>query len=316
MHVTFGFYFNKERNDQQLKETRLRLLHLHYANIGRRFILRLLQKDPSLTYIYSQVDKLQAYYSIHYKYASLLQKRLQNAQSYKMFKQTILQYETITILDPSYPTILKQIQDPPIVLYTLGNTQLLHRQPLLSVIGSRHPTHQGRKKVAHIVPPLVKNNWVIVSGMARGIDRYSHELTIQSHGQTIAVLGSGFNHIYPREHKELFREISNKGLVLSEYPPHTAPHPSHFPERNRLISGLSFGTLVIEAKKRSGTMITVDQALDQGREVYAIPGCPFDPHTRGCNALIQDGAKLVQQSTDISEDWERFGSMTFSHMTS
>ncbi len=298
-----------------MEETRLRLLHLHYANIGRRLVFRLLQKDPSLTYIYSQVDKLQKYYSIHYKYASILQKRLQNARSYKIFIQTMHQYETVTILDPFYPTILKQIKDPPIVLYALGNIQLLHQQPLLSVIGSRKPTNQGWEKVAHIVPSLVKNDWVIVSGMARGIDRYSHELTIQSHGQTIAILGGGFNHIYPLENKHLFQEISNKGLVLSEYTPNTVPQPQHFPERNRLISGLSFGTLVIEAKMRSGTMITVDQALDQGREVYAIPGGPFDAHTRGCNALIQEGAKLVQQSTDISEDWEQFGSTTFSHMT-
>lgn len=290
-----------------MKETRTRLLHLHYVKIGRRLILRLLQKDPSLSFIYSQVDVLQTFYSISSKYASSIHARLHKTYNCDIFRQTILQYETLTIIDPHYPEILSEINDPPIVLYVKGNLKLLNKKPLLSVIGSRKHTHQAQKKVAHFVPALVKENWIIVSGMARGIDSLAHILTLQSGGQTIAVLGGGFQHIYPRENEALFHQIHKDGLVLSEYTPQTEPKRYHFPERNRIISGLSFGTLVIEAKQRSGTMITVDQALDQGREVYAIPGSPFDNQTRGCNTLIQEGAKLVQNHTDISEDWEQFG---------
>lgn len=297
-----------------MKEPRTRLLHLHYAKIGRRLILRLLQKDPSLSFIYSQVDRLQTFYSIPYKYASTIHERLHKTYKCNVFQQTIQQYETLTILDSNYPKILSEIKDPPIVLYIAGNKKMLNENQLLSVIGSRKPTNQAWKKVNYIVPALVRENWIIVSGMARGIDSFAHEITLRSKGQTIAILGGGFNHIYPRENQSLFQEISERGLILSEYTPQTEPRRYHFPERNRIISGLSFGTLVIEAKQRSGTMITVDQALDQGREVYAIPGSPFEEQTQGCNTLIQEGAKLVQHPTDITNDWEQFGRRALSQI--
>ena len=294
-----------------MKETRIRLLHLHHVRIGRKLILRLLLKDPSLKNIYTSTEHLQQLYSISYKVASNMHNRLHQTHNHEAFQHHIRTYETITIIDENYPYILKQIKDPPIVLYVLGDKKLLNHQPLLSVIGSRKPTNQGWEKVSSIVPALVRENWAIVSGMARGIDSYAHRQTLQSNGKTIAILGGGFDHIYPREHVSLFKDISAKGLVLSEYPPNTNPQRYHFPERNRIISGLSFGTLVIEAKKRSGTMITVDQALDQGREVYAVPGSPFEEQTTGCNYLIQEGAKLVQNHTDILEDWEQFGAHVF-----
>src|SRR5690625_2061506 len=161
-------------------------------------------------------------------------------------------------------------------------------------------------KMKLIVKPLVRQNWLIVSGMAKGIDSYAHKLALGHKGNTIAVLGGGFNHIYPKQNNMLYKQIAEKGLVLSEYPPEVPPKRFHFPERNRLISGLSFGTLVIEATERSGTLITVDQALDQGREVYAVPGSPLIPQTKGCHKMIQDGAKLVTHSTDISEDWNMY----------
>lgn len=290
-----------------MKKPRTRLLHLHYVKIGRRLTLRLLKKDPSLSFIYSDIGRLQAFYSISYKYASSIHKRLHKTYRCEIFRRTILQNETLTILDSNYPKILSEINDPPLVLYVSGDIDILNEKRLLSVIGSRQPTNQAWRKVNYIVPPLVKDNWVIVSGMARGIDSFAHEITLKSSGQTIAILGGGFNHIYPRENQSLFQKISATGLVLSEYTPQTEPRRYHFPERNRIISGLSFGTLVIEAKQRSGTMITVDQALDQGREIYAIPGTPFEELTKGCNTLIQDGAKLVQHPTDISDDWEQFG---------
>lgn len=294
-----------------MKETRLRLLHLHHARIGRRLILRMLLKDPSLTHVYTSAEHLQQIYSITYKIASNVHNRLHQTHNQETFQHNIHTYETITIIDKDYPQILKQIKDPPIVIYVIGNKNILNHQPLLSVIGSRNPTDQGWEKVSRIVPALVKEDWTIVSGMARGIDSFAHTLTLQTNGQTIAILGGGFHHIYPREHVALFKDISTNGLVVSEYPPNVKPQRYHFPERNRIISGLSFGTLVIEAKKRSGTMITVDQALDQGREVYAVPGSPFEEQTTGCNYLIQEGAKLIQDHTDILEDWQQFGEHIF-----
>lgn len=142
--------------------------------------------------------------------------------------------------------------------------------------------------------------------MARGIDSMAHRLTLERGGNTIAVLGSGFHSIYPREHIPLYQQIAREGLVLSEYPPDQPPQKYHFPERNRIISGLTMGTLVIEAMKKSGTMITVDQALDQGRDVFAVPGNPFLKQSTGCNELIQNGAKLIQSAEDIYTEWNYF----------
>ncbi|MDY0396352.1 DNA-processing protein DprA [Virgibacillus halophilus] len=184
------------------------------------------------------------------------------------------QYGVITIVDEVYPPVLKTIKDAPIVLYTFGDVDLLKQTPTLSVIGTRNPSVGAWETTSHIITPLIKENWVIISGMARGIDSFAHKLALLHHGRTIAVMGSGFQYVYPRENKKLFEAIAQHGLILSEYPPHIPPRPYQFPERNRIISGLSFGTLVIEAALRSGTLITVEQALDQGREVYAVPGSP------------------------------------------
>src|SRR5699024_9332416 len=173
----------------------------------------------------------------------------------------------------------------PFVLYAIGKTELLQSSPTLSVIGTRTPSGEATDKIRYIVKPLVKNKWVIVSGMAKGIDSLAHWLSLSYQGKTIAVLGGGFHHIYPKQNISLFSQITEKGLILSEYAPHIPPKPYHFPERNRIISGLSFGTLVIEATEKSGTLITVDQALDQGREVYAVPGSPLVPQTKGCHKM-------------------------------
>src|SRR5699024_7788905 len=161
-------------------------------------------------------------------------------------------------------------------------------------------------KLVHIVSPLIKQKWLIVSGMAYGIDGMAHDLTLRHDGATIAVLGGGFYHVYPKTHIHLFNEIVKKGLVISEYPPYQRPQKYHFPERNRIISGLTKGTLVIEAMERSGTLITVDQALEQGKEVYAVPGSPFIRETAGCHKIIQEGAKLVAKFTDIVEEWNEY----------
>lgn len=237
------------------------------------------------------------------KNAHLFYKDLHDLSLKKQLQQDKNTYKIITIIDEVYPDVLKRITDAPLVLYTNGHLSLLQHTPKLSVIGTRKPSSSGWKKTYQIVKPLIDEDWLLVSGMARGIDSYAHMIALNNHGKTIAILGGGFHHIYPKENLKLFHQIGKSGLVLSEYPPHVRPMRYHFPERNRIISGLSSGTLVIEATEKSGTLITVDQALEQGRDVYAVPDSPLVPESRGCLHLIQDGAKLITCSKDILEDW-------------
>src|SRR5690606_4370987 len=226
-----------------------------------------------------------------------------NNQLKANLKADLKQYQIITIVDENYPTMLNTIKDAPLDLYAIGDITLLKYDKKLSVIVTRNPTIDAMGKLELIVKPLVEDDWLIVSGLAKGIDSMAHLTSLKYNGKTIAVLGSGFKHIYPQQNTSLFYDIARYGLLITEYPPDTPPKKYHFPERNRIISGLSFGTLVIEATEKSGTMITVDQALDQGREVYAVPGSPLIPQTRGCHKIIQEGAKLVYCSSDIQEDW-------------
>lgn len=209
----------------------------------------------------------------------------------------------ITEEDETYPDSLRVIPDAPLVLYLVGDVTLLQSEFMLSVIGARRPSEEAFQKLSHITTPLIEAGWIIVSGLAYGIDSFAHQLTVRRNERTIAVLGGGFFHIYPKAHIPLCRRIAKDGLLLSEYPPSVQPRKHHFPERNRIISGISKGTLVVEAAEKSGTMITVDQALEQGKDIYAIPGSPLIPQTIGCNRLIQDGAKLVTNATDIIEEW-------------
>lgn len=260
--------------------------------------------DPSLSTIYNlSSSQISHKFAIPQKHAISLHQDLHNHTLQKEIKRDIATYTILTVVDESYPIVLKTIKDPPLVLYTLGDVSLLQHTPALSVIGTRSPSGNALNKMNLILPTLLAENWVIISGMAKGIDSYAHQFALRKNGKTIAVLGGGFHHIYPKQNVTLFDQLSKKGLVLSEYPPNQPPARFHFPERNRIISGLSYGTLVIEAKEKSGTLITVDQALDQGREVYAIPDSPHIPESIGCNRMIQDGAKLVIGPDDIMEDW-------------
>lgn len=292
-----------------MMQVRNRLVHLHRCrHMTRRLIRKTLSIDPSLKKMYKltkgQISDLLA---LPNDKAFALYQDLHNSTLHKQAIYDIRKYQVITILDKTYPPMLKPINDPPIVLYAIGNTALLTDAPALSVVGTRNPSSEAKEKIRQILTPLVKKEWVIVSGMAKGIDSLAHWLPLAYEGKTIAVLGGGFNHIYPRQNITLFNQIEEKGLILSEYPPHILPRPYHFPERNRIISGLGFGTLVIEATEKSGTLITVDQALDQGREVYAVPGSPLMPQTKGCHRMIQDGAKLIMNAEELLEDWDLFG---------
>ncbi|HEU4964565.1 MAG TPA: DNA-processing protein DprA [Bacilli bacterium] len=209
----------------------------------------------------------------------------------------------LAYVDEEYPAILRELYDPPGGLFVLGDLPPCAEQAL-AVVGSRKPTIYGRNVTQKLVGELAEQGLTIVSGLARGIDTIAHEAALQAGGQTLAVLGSGLQQIYPRENLRLAHRIADgHGAVVSEFHPMTPGKPSHFPIRNRIISGLSQATLVIEAGAKSGSLITSDQALEQGRDVYAIPGPIYSPQSEGTNRLIQQGAKLVQTAPDILEDY-------------
>lgn len=293
---------------------RNRLIHMHHCRgITRKKLNLFLQVDPTLQSIYAlSPTELQNKFLFTKKQAENFYQDLHHPMLLQQMKQDLATYTVITIKDENYPKLLKYINDPPLVLYAKGKLEFLSHQPAISIVGTRMPSNEGKHKTEKIVQPLIERDFMIVSGMAKGIDRFAHEAALKYNGKTIAVLGAGFQHIYPKQNRQLFEEIVKKGLLLSEYPPHIPPAKYQFPERNRIISGLSYGTLVVEAMERSGTLITVGQALDQGREVFAMPGSILDPKTKGCHQLIQDGAKLVYEAKDILEDWDRIGKFLYS----
>lgn len=209
----------------------------------------------------------------------------------------------ITIFDKSYPKKLRNIYDPPLVLYAKGNINLLNRLGI-AIVGCRLSTNYGNNISTQFSYILSKYNINVISGLARGIDASSHKGAIKANGNTIAVVGSGLDIIYPYENKYLFTEIIEKGgLIISEYVPGTKPISKNFPQRNRIISGISNGVLVVEAKEKSGSLITAEFALEQGREVYAIPGNINSMNSVGTNELIKQGAKMVTSVSEILEDF-------------
>ncbi|MBN1897549.1 MAG: DNA-processing protein DprA [Spirochaetes bacterium] len=208
------------------------------------------------------------------------------------------QIKIITFFDKEYPSLLKNIYDPPFLLYARGDISIL-KEPSLSIVGSRLCTSYGSRVAYLLARDLVSLRLTVVSGMAIGIDKFAHKGALESGGKTIAVLGSGLGHIYPPENRDLFREMVKKGLVLSEFPLAERPLKQNFPMRNRIISGLSMGTVVVEARARSGALITAHMACEQGREVFAIPGPVNAETSKGTNKLIKEGAKLVQSVSDI-----------------
>jgi DNA processing protein len=207
----------------------------------------------------------------------------------------------ISYPDPRYPAILRQIPDPPPALFVSGNIDVLARTQI-AIVGSRNPTAGGRRIAGDFAEALAANGIVITSGLALGIDSAAHHGALQADGQTIAVLGNGIDTIYPAINREMAGKITVNGALVSEFPLFTRPLPHNFPRRNRIISGLSAGTLVIEAALKSGSLITARLAMEQGREVFAIPGSIRNPLSRGCHALIRDGAKLTESIEDIFEE--------------
>ncbi len=211
------------------------------------------------------------------------------------------QHHLITILDNDYPELLKSIHSAPPILFAIGQRQALGYLHF-AIVGSRNPTTGGKRLAEEFAAELSKSGLTICSGLALGIDYHSHLGALKMGCSTVAVLGNGLNNIYPARHKAIGRQIIENGLLLSEYPPDTKPVPSNFPQRNRIISGMSTGVLVVEAAKKSGSLITANYALEQGRDVFAIPGSLHNPLAKGTHSLIKQGAKLVETVNDIIDE--------------
>ncbi len=204
----------------------------------------------------------------------------------------------IPFTSPAYPDLLRAIYDPPLVLYARGRVELLD-SPMLAVVGTRRPTTYGKAATERLSTDLATAGLTIVSGMARGIDTTAHQSALKAGGNTIAVFGCGVDSVYPAENRKLAADIAEKGLLLSEFPMRSPAYPQNFPVRNRIVSGMSIGVLVIEGAQYSGSAITARLALDQGREVFAVPGNITSPVSWGPNLLIKQGAKLVQEWNDV-----------------
>lgn len=204
----------------------------------------------------------------------------------------------VALGDPDYPALLLETADPPLLLYAQGRAELLSAEGI-AVVGSRNPTPQGRDHARQFATALSQAGLTVVSGLALGIDGEAHAGALEGPGRTIAVVGTGLDRVYPRAHRALAHRLSREGLLLSEYPLGTPPMPAHFPQRNRIIAGLTRGTLVVEAALQSGSLITARLATEAGREVFAIPGSIQSPQARGCHALLRQGAQLVESAADI-----------------
>lgn len=207
----------------------------------------------------------------------------------------------VTLADADYPKALLEIADPPPLLYAKGNLALLNKLSI-AIVGSRNASVQGEKNAEAFAQGLAEHGLCIVSGLALGIDGAAHRGALKAKGNTIAVVGTGLDMVYPAQHRDLAHQIASSGLIISEFPLGTLSKPQNFPRRNRLISGLSLGCLVVEANLKSGSQITARLSAEQGREVFAIPGSIHSPLAKGCHQLIKQGAKLVDSLQDIVEE--------------
>jgi DNA processing protein len=214
------------------------------------------------------------------------------------------QHHIVTLADPSYPPGLLDIHDPPLLLYVNGNLDCLAR-PSIAVVGARSATAGGIDNARAFARYLAEQGWCVVSGLALGIDTAAHEGALQAgpdHGGTVAILGTGIDIVYPARNRDLAHRIAETGALVTEFPMGVRAIPYQFPKRNRLVAGMSRGVLVVEAAKQSGSLITARSASEMGREVFAIPGSIHSPLSRGCHALIRQGAKLVESGADIKDE--------------
>ncbi|WP_391121205.1 DNA-processing protein DprA [Psychrobacillus sp. L3] len=282
-----------------------RFLALHYVfPVPLNKIETLIEFDPTLFELAKmQTNKLSEILKISQKRA------IQLKEMYQKFVETpflqIYEKHRITPIiytNPNYPLSLKNLYDPPAVLYVKGNISLLNMPKKIAIIGSRDATEYSENSIKMILPPLIEQNFVVVSGLAKGADTMAHEITIQLGGKTIAVLGTGLFHTYPRVNEGLAEKMSKNHLLVTEYPPYITPKKWNFPMRNRIISGLSQGIVITEAKEKSGTVSTMEHALENGKEIFAIPGAIDSPLSAGPHLLILEGAKPIWNGYQILEE--------------
>ncbi len=271
--------------------------------LGTGGALRLIEKfsSPEAAYMASLTELEATGLSPSVCQAVFAQKGLEEAQK-EIAATAGLGCELMTLASPDYPPLLKQIPDPPIVLYVRGNRKALSSHSV-AVVGSRHPTAYGLQVARRLAHDLAERKLVVVSGMARGVDSSAHRGALEAGGATVAVQGCGMDRIYPSENKSLAEQISASGAVISEFRLGTGPMPENFPIRNRIISGLSLGVIVVEASEYSGSLITARLASDQNREVFAVPGNITTAQSFGPNQLIKQGAKLVDDWTDVVQEF-------------
>lgn len=275
--------------------------------IGPRKIVELAPTKGVLEMLWSSsLGQLQEVFGVSPKLArSMINMRQKDAIIEKVLEFKKRGIVLLSYLDENYPVALKEIHDPPPILYAIGDIDLLNRNncTYVGVVGTRKPTPYGAKMTKDLVGGLVLNGVTIVSGMAKGVDAIAHRTTLDAEGRTIAVLGCGCDVIYPKSNAYIYEGIVSKGgLILSEFPPGTLPLRHHFPRRNRIISGLCSGIVVIEAGEKSGSLITVRYALDQGRLVMAVPGNVTNPLAKGSLKIIRDGGLPVGSALDVLEE--------------
>lgn len=278
------------------------LVLIHTPGLGSRRFLRLWELLPDVQGILAAPASLWREAGLNAASIEALrqpdQARIDNTLAWLAGSQRDL----IAYDDARYPDTLRAMDDPPLALFVMGNTELLH-SPSLAVVGTRHPTPGGAQNARAFARDLADRGVCIASGLAQGIDAEAHHGALEAQGYTLAVVGTGVDRVYPAQHRELAHAIVNHaGLIVSELALGTPPHPGHFPRRNRIMAALSLGTLVVEAAPQSGSLITARLASEMGREVFAIPGSIHNPMARGCHHLIRQGAKLVESSADILEE--------------
>jgi len=263
---------------------------------------RIWKAIPDLAGIFSMEDRALAAFGFPGEARPLVRSRAYRATADEIYEWGVREGCRFLMRGASgYPSLLEEIADPPLVLYARGSLGALDR-PRIAVVGTRRPTIYGLQMAQGIASDLGSRGICVVSGLARGIDAAAHRGCLESGQATVAVLGCGVDVVYPREHRRLTQSIVENGLLLTEFPPGASPAPQNFPIRNRIISGLSLGTLIIEAAEYSGSLITARLAMEQNREVFALPGNLTSPQSFGPNFLIKQGAKLVQSWRDVVEE--------------
>lgn len=272
---------------------------LHDFPLRSHDVLRLVEEGIELQ---SAIDQVLSRYNIKPETRERARKRLSDYRSGVLYSQLAAnKIEVVTPVESGYPSILKELDDYPLALYFKGNLDCL-KQPMIAMVGSRKCSEYGRKMATRFAE-LLSPYFTVVSGMAEGIDTAAHHGAISAHSATISVMGTGLDQIFPSKNSPLFHQIVACGLAISEYPPEVGIQSNRFPQRNRLIAGLSQGAVVIEAAGRSGALITARLAAEQGREIFVIPGQIDTPYSIGSHQLIQDGAKLVTCLPDILREF-------------